>query len=99
MRVWVILPVLLALSGCDRSGKAVVEIDNSQMFLVPGGPIAVDPRVRVRVNKIVRRSDAGFTVHQRLVIDGPIKIVPDESAAWMRRPATQPAGTRPAGPS
>lgn len=78
--------LLAVVSGCaDRSGTAVVEIVNDQSAL--GGraePIVVAPGVDVIENEYRRaHQNEGSNIRQRLVIRGPVMIVP--------APATRPA--------
>jgi hypothetical protein len=77
---------LAVLPGCaDRSGTAVVEIVNDQSAL--GGraePILVAPGVDVVENEYRRaHQNEGSNIRQRIVIRGPVMIVP--------APATRPA--------
>ena len=66
-------------TGCGkRPGMAYVEIENDQGgFAGRPEPIAIDPRVEVVKNEFQRRYDTdGSSIRQRIVIRGPVMIVP-----------------------
>ena len=78
--------------GCTpRPGVAYIEIENDQSAGGAGKaePVLVDPRVDVAVNEY-RRShlNEGSNIKQRIVIRGPVMIVPAPTAP---APTTQPA--------
>lgn len=92
MKLTLSLAMLLAVAGCDRSGVAYVDIENTQGWLMPASPIEIDPAVQVYKNEV--RID-GMDVRQHIKISGPIKIVPSDTAPWLpaqrAKAATQPA--------
>ena len=81
-----LLALLAAAAGCtNRSGTAFIEIENDQRTLsVRAEPILIDPRVEVVRNEYQRSYiNEGSNIRQKIVIRGPIMIVP--------LPTTQPA--------
>jgi hypothetical protein len=86
--------LLVACAGCSRTGVTHLYIENPQGYWLVACPIEVDPNVRV-VTQEITTSDDGFVLRQRLVISGPIKIVPSDTATWARLagPSTQPAAS------
>jgi hypothetical protein len=75
-----IAPLALALlAGCaSRTGMGYIEIENDQTeYGAKADPIYVDPRVAVEHNEY-RRSylNDGSNIRQKIVIRGPIMIVP-----------------------
>lgn len=87
LRGLALLVLPLSLSACaPRTGVAYIEIQNDQSG--NGGkadPIYVDPRLDIAQNEY-RRSylNEGSNIRQKIVIKGPIMIVPAPA------PATQP---------
>jgi hypothetical protein len=88
-RICLALVGMLAAAGCtDRAGTAFVEIENAQF---PAGgraePILIDPRVEVVSNQFQRSYiNHGSNIKQKIVIRGPVMIVPAPAGAA----ATQP---------
>jgi hypothetical protein len=71
--------ILCTLVGCARpAGRAYVDIENDQGSVAGSAqPVMVDPRVEVIKNEYQRLySKDGSSVRQRMVIRGPVMIVP-----------------------
>lgn len=72
--------VVLALTaGCaNRSKIAIIEIENDQSGMgLQAEPIVVDPRVQVLQNEYRRSSfNEGSNIKQKIILKGPIMIVP-----------------------
>jgi hypothetical protein len=85
--------VFCALVGCARrAGRTYVEIENDQGSVAgPAQPVMVDPRVEVLKNEYQRLYGSdGSSVRQRMVIRGPVMIVPAAPAAAQPPVPTQP---------
>ena len=71
---------LCTMAGCAKeAGVAFVELENDQGYATGARaePIAIDPRVEVVKNEFQRLyGKDGSGVRQRIVIRGPVMIVP-----------------------
>ena len=87
--------VLCTLVGCARrAGRTYVEIENDQGSVAgPAQPVMVDPRVEVLKNQYQRLYGSdGSSVRQRMVIRGPVMIVPAAPSAAQSSTPAQPDG-------